>query len=52
MSKVKHIHHHHGIGIGTVIAVLLSWGANESVLWALIHGFFGWFYVLYYFITN
>lgn len=36
-----------GIGIGTVIAIVLSWAANHSVLWCIIHGFFGWLYVLY-----
>ena len=37
-----------GIGIRTLIAVLLSWGINKSILWAIVHGFFGWFYVIYY----
>jgi hypothetical protein len=36
-----------GIGIGAVIAVLLSWSANKSILWAIIHGVLGWVYVLY-----
>ena len=39
-----------GFGLGVVIAVALSWGANHSVLWAILHGFFSWFYVIYYFI--
>ena len=37
-----------GIGIGTIIAVLLSWEANHSILWCIIHGLLGWFYVIYY----
>jgi len=37
-----------GIGIGNVIAIIISWGINHSILWAIIHGFFGWFYVIYY----
>ncbi len=37
-----------GFSLGCLIAVALSWGANHSVLWAIIHGFFGWFYVIYY----
>lgn len=37
-----------GIGLGTVIAVIVSWTTNHSILWAIIHGFFGWFYVIYY----
>ena len=37
-----------GIGIGTVIAIILSWEANHSILWCILHGIFGWFYVIYY----
>ena len=37
-----------GIGIGTVIAIVLSWSANHSVLWCILHGIFGWFYIIYY----
>ena len=36
-----------GIGLGTIIAVIISWTRNKSVLWAIIHAFFGWFYVIY-----
>lgn len=39
-----------GIGLGSVIAVVVSWSVNHSILWAIIHGFFGWLYVLYYLI--
>lgn len=41
-----------GIGLGSVIAVVISWGANHSVLWAVVHGFLGWIYVIYYLITR
>lgn len=37
-----------GITLGTLLAVLISWTVNKSVLWAIIHGFFSWFYVIYY----
>jgi len=37
-----------GIGIGAVLAMILSWTANKSILWALFHGILGWFYVFYY----
>ena len=37
-----------GISLGTLIAVLISWSANHSVFWAIIHGIFSWFYVIYY----
>ncbi len=39
-----------GIGLGTVIAVLISWSMWKSISWAIIPGFFGWLYVIYYFI--
>ena len=34
--------------IGAVLAALLSWNVNHSILWALIHAFFSWFYVIYH----
>jgi hypothetical protein len=37
-----------GIGLGTLIAVIISWTTNHSIIWAIIHGFFSWFYVIYY----
>lgn len=36
-----------GIGLGTVIAVVVSWSRNKSILWAIIHGILGWLYVIY-----
>lgn len=39
-----------GIGLGSIIAVAISWSVNHSVLWAIIHGFLGWLYVFYYLI--
>jgi hypothetical protein len=41
-----------GIGIGSAIAVVASWSRNKSVLWAIIHGVLGWFYVVYYVLTR
>lgn len=38
-----------GFSLGVVIAVALSWSANHSLLWVIIHGFLSWFYVIYYF---
>lgn len=37
-----------GIGFGTALAITISWSANKSILWAIIHGVFSWFYVIYY----
>ena len=36
-----------GIGLGTIIAVVISWSRNKSILWAIIHGLLGWLYVIY-----
>jgi hypothetical protein len=41
-----------GIGLGTAIAVAISWSQNQSIIWAIIHGFFSWFYVIYYALTR
>ena len=37
-----------GIGIGSVIAILVSWHLNHSVIWAVVHGILGWFYLAYW----
>jgi hypothetical protein len=37
-----------GIGIGTVVAAVLSWSANHSIFWIIVHAFLGWIYVIYY----
>ncbi len=36
-----------GIGLGSIIAVVISWSRNKSILWAIIHGLLGWLYVIY-----
>lgn len=41
-----------GIGLGTVIAVVISWSRNKSILWAIIHGILGWLYVIYALIVH
>ncbi|MGI9190970.1 MAG: hypothetical protein ACR2IL_02535 [Chitinophagaceae bacterium] len=41
-----------GIGLGTAIAVVASWSRNKSILWAIIHGVFGWLYVIYFALTR
>ncbi len=35
------------VGLGTVIAIVISWSRNKSILWAIIHGILGWLYVIY-----
>lgn len=37
-----------GVGLGSVIAVVTSWERNKSVLFAILHGIFSWFYVIYF----
>ena len=41
-----------GIGFGSALAMVISYTAYKSVLWAIIHGLFGWFYILYYLLTH
>ena len=41
-----------GIELGNAIAVAVSWSLHKSLLWAIIHGFFGGLYVLYYAVTR
>jgi hypothetical protein len=41
-----------GIGIGTIIAIIVSWHRNQSILWCIVHGIFGWLYVIYYVLTR
>jgi hypothetical protein len=36
-----------GIGLGTIIAVVVSWTRNKSILLAIIAGILGWIYVIY-----
>lgn len=37
-----------GMGFGTALAITISWSENHSIVWAVIHGIFSWFYVIYY----
>ncbi len=41
-----------GLSMGSALAMIISYGAWESVLWAILHGIFGWLYVLYYMIVH
>lgn len=41
-----------GIGFGTALAITISWSANHSILWAIIHGIFSWLYVIYYWLRH
>lgn len=53
MSKKKnHTVVKSSLGFGAVLAMVMSWTLNKSLLWALIHGILGWIYVIYYLITK
>jgi hypothetical protein len=41
-----------GISFGSCLAMAISWDNNHSILWAILHGFFSWAYVLYFYFTN
>ena len=38
----------YGLGFGSALAMVISFTVNHSILWAILHGIFGWFYVIYY----
>ena len=37
-----------GIGLGSAIAVVLSWHRNKSIFFVILHGILSWFYVIYF----
>jgi hypothetical protein len=38
----------HGVSFGSALAMAISFGINKSIGWAILHGLFSWFYVIYY----
>lgn len=40
------------LSTGTALAMIISWSANKSILWAMLHGLCSWFYVIYYAIVR
>ncbi len=36
-----------GISFGSALAMVISYSANHSILWAIIHGILSWLYVIY-----
>jgi hypothetical protein len=38
----------YGVGFGSAFAIAISYTANHSILWAIIHGVLGWLYVIYF----
>ncbi len=41
-----------GIGLGSAVAVVLSWHRNRSILLMVIHGVLSWLYVVYFAMTR
>jgi hypothetical protein len=41
-----------GIGLGSILAVTLSWTRNRSILLAIIAGILSWIYVIYFALTR
>ena len=37
-----------GVSFGSALAMVISWTANKSLLWAIVHGLLSWLYVIYY----
>ena len=40
------------LSFGSALAAIISWSLHESIVWAIIHGVFSWFYILYYVIIR
>ena len=38
--------------MGSALAMILSYGANHSILWAIFHGICSWLYVIYFAIVR
>ena len=41
-----------GVSFGSALAIAISWSEHHSILWAVVHGFLSWLYVVYYAITR
>lgn len=38
----------HGVSFGSALAMAISFNINQSLGWAMLHGVFSWFYVIYF----
>jgi len=36
-----------GVSFGSALAMVISYSANHSILWAIIHGILSWLYVIW-----
>jgi hypothetical protein len=51
-EQATHVATQSGIGLGSVLAVTLSWARNRSILWAILAGILSWIYVIYFALTR
>lgn len=47
MSRESRSYTSGGLGVGSILAVFISWTLNHDVGWAILHGWLGWLYVIY-----
>lgn len=40
-----------GIGLGSILALIMSWIINQSLGYAFVHAILGWLYVVYVLLT-
>jgi len=50
MEKIKMVEK--GVSFGSALAIVISYTAHQSILWAIIHGILSWLYVIYYIIMR
>ena len=41
-----------GLSFGSALAMAISWSLYHSLVWACVHGFFSWGYVIYFALTR
>ncbi len=41
-----------GLSFGSALAIAISFTTHKSIVWAIIHGFFSWLYVIYFALTR
>lgn len=41
-----------GVSFGSALAIAISWTTHHSIFWAIVHGIFSWFYVVYFALTR
>ena len=41
-----------GVTFGSALAMVISFSTHESIPWAILHGIFSWFYVIYFAIVR